>query len=211
MPTDAFAVTCANAGYGTFSPGATNEYGAKTTNNSVINPASTCGLVRSVYVWDTADNIVEVGWFEDGTNGSAAKCSDVLSPHILVYAIVNGFIKCKTGTNALSAGQSYSFRVDNPDHDFDFVYYWDDDTTPNISLGFYATDHRNGFPQSGDERKHPNDSLRASFSGLNSLGGGGAWHAFPSPVNLGSTGNVSGFTVCSWGSTFLHVRATGNC
>lgn len=129
----------------------------------------------------------------------------MVNPHILVYALVNKFVKCKSGTNLLSAGQQYSFRVDNPDHDFDFVYYWDDDTTPNISLGFFSTDHKAGYPQMVSERGTQGDVLRASFGGVNSLGGAGNWNPFGDPT-LVSTGFVGDWEVCSWGATSLVVK-----
>jgi hypothetical protein len=111
----------------------------------------------------------------------------------------------------LSGGSDYSFRVDNPDHDFDFVYYWDDDNTPDILLGFYATDHKNGIPNILDERFNSNDSLRARFTGVNTLGSQGNWRELPSPLDLDSWGLLGGFEVCSWGSTSLIVQAYGSC
>jgi hypothetical protein len=162
-----------------------------------------------VYINSDYDNFVEVGWYEEGTFSSIAKCDDVVAPHVLVYAVVNGFIKCKPSTPQLSAGQNYSFRVDNPDHDHDFTYYWDTDGSPDQLLGNYATDFSKGYPESGDERKNADDSLRADMSSMAVLGGGRGWNDFPSPVSLDQVGNVGGYSVCSWGDSFLEVRA--NC
>ena len=188
---------------------ATQQWGVQLAKNSVINPNSDCSIVRSTYVWDSINNLVEVGWYENGSDGALQKCDYVLTPHILVYAIVNGFVKCKSGTAALNAGLDYSFRVANPDHDSDFVYEWDDDNTPSINLGFYATDHTNGYPKTASERHHTNDSLRADFTGMDSLGGGGAWGPYPNPQPIAN--NSVGYVICSSGSTFFHIRAIGGC
>lgn len=123
---------------------------------------------------------------------------------------MSGFNKCKQSTAQLTAGQDYSFRVDNPDHDFDFVYYWDDDTTPSISLGFYATDISLGHPHTWDERHDTPDSLRATMSSFNSLSGGGAWQSYPG-ANIFDTGPTDGWSVCSWSASSLVVKASGGC
>jgi hypothetical protein len=203
----AFAVTCVNQGWVVDSFSTDQQYGARAATNLVVNPAgTTCTVIRSVYIIrDLPNNYVEVGYFEDGPDQPDDPCSYVTTPHILVYAVVDGFVKCKTGTQGLTAGQEYSFRVDNPDHDFDFVYYWDDDTTPSISLGFYATDHRAGYPQMASERGTTSDSLRADFGGVNSLGGAGNWHVLSDP-DVFSVGNVGSWDVCSWGGTSLIVK-----
>jgi hypothetical protein len=208
FPLGAQAIPCANnAGYGTRGLQADHQFGSRVTNNLVINPASTCSIVRSIYIVNSALNFVEVGWFENGPDYPGDPCDDVSTPHILVYAKVAGHIKCKPATPALNAGQSYSFRVDNPDHDNDFVYYWAGDQTPDISLGYFATGFTRGYAQSGDERTATSDSLRADFSGLNSLGGGGGWHNFENPSTY-SEGNVSGFAICSWSGGHLEVKSS---
>jgi hypothetical protein len=198
-------------GYGVTSPTTTTRYGVKVGQNLVINPSTSCGITRSIYIEDSSDNFVEVGWYEDdgpGGDGSPP-CTDFGSPHVLVYAIVSGFMKCKSAPPGLPLAEPhYSFRVDNPDHDHDFVYYYDDDNTPDISLGFFATDHINGWTKAGDEGHDTVDSLRASFVPFESMGSGGAWlSGFPSP-ELFSSGNVGSWDVCSWSSLNLEVKLT---
>lgn len=207
MPAQALAVTCNTASYRVESEPMT-QYGARVAENLVINPASTCGLVRSVYIRQDSNNFVEVGWFESGTNGTFIGCDDLLTPHVLVYATVRGFVKCKHGTPALTALQDYSFRVDNPDHDNDFVYYYDSDTTPSISLGFFATDHQRGFAMMAAERKHTTDNLRADLLGVNSLNSGGSWGSFPLQYDLIVNPDVSGYSACSWSGDHLVVKAS---
>lgn len=115
----------------------TSQYGARVLLNYVVNPSTNCGIVRSVTIYTSSQNYVEVGWYEDDGAGGFrfANCDHWASPHILVFAKVSGFNKCKQSTAQLTAGENYSFRVDNPDHDFDFVYYWDGDTTPEYQPG----------------------------------------------------------------------------
>jgi len=208
-PQAALAVTCINAGLGVDSLGTDQQYGVRIGRNLIVNPSGTvCSVVRSAYIVRNWDNFVEVGYYEDGPDWPPDPCTNVTTPHILVYAIVDRFIKCKAGTSGLTAGQEYSFRVDNPDHDFDFVHYWDDDTTPSISLGFYATDHKSGFPQVVSERATTADSLRGEFHEVNSLGGGGSWNWFGDALSF-SNGNVGNWNICSWGPSHLDVRL--NC
>ena len=177
--------------------------------NLVVNPSTDCGIVRSIYIKDSNINTVEVGWFEDNGPGGFhfTSCQDFGSPHVLVYAIVNNFKKCKQDPPALSASTpDYSFKVQNPDHDTDFVYYYDDDNTPDISLGFFSTDHTNGYAQTATERKEAPDSLRASFVPFQSLGTGGAWHSYPGAF-LTSNPPVGGWDVCSWSGLSLEVKS----
>lgn len=190
----------------------TNQYGARVLLDYVVNPVTDCGIVRSVAIQTSIQNYVEIGWYEDDGAGGFGftDCEHYSAPHILVFAAVNGFAKCKPNTQQLTAGESYSFRVDNPDHDFDFVYYWDADTSPNISLGFYATDISTGKPNTWDERHETSDSLRATLSSFNSLSSGGAWQGYPG-ADLSVSGSTVGWSVCSWSATSLVAKGTGSC
>jgi len=202
----ALAVTCTNQGWIVDSFSTDQQFGVRAATNLDVNPTGTiCTAIRSVYIIrDLPNNYVEVGWFEDGPDQPDDPCSYVTTPHILVYAVVDSFVKCKPGTQALTAGQEYSFRVDNPDHDFDYTYYYDDDTTPSISLGFFATDHKAGYPQMATERGTSGENLRAGFGGVNTLGPI-AWHVLDDP-DVFSQGDVGSWDVCSWGGTSLIVK-----
>jgi hypothetical protein len=198
--------------FATQSLGATSQYGAQVARMLVVNPPSDCELMRSLYIQKDGSNWVEVGWYKDGQFASLDKCSNTTTPHILVYAVVNSStIKCKPDTPALNPGQEYSFRVDNPDHDQDFTYYWDSDQTPSISLGYYSTSQTKGYPQASDERRTSSaDSLRAEFWYTESLGSGGGWHGFPS-ATLEDYGDTSGWDVCAWSGNSLIVKSNGAC
>ena len=191
-------------------PGTQNQYGTRVFENLVINPSTPCGIVRSVFIEDNAANYVEVGWFENNAGAFQFEgCQDFANPHVLVYAVVLGDAKCKANPPSLplSPDPIYSFKVDNPDHDHDFVYYYDDDKSPSISLGFFATDHTNGFAKTTTERHDPGDSLRGDFFDFNSLGGMGEWHDYPDS-NRDEIGNVGGWEVCSWSGHHLSVKLT---
>ena len=178
----------------------------------VVDPSSDCELMRTLYIQKDEVNWVEVGWYQDGADGSLDICTDTLTPHVLVYAFVYGYIKCKPSVPTLSAGEEYSFKVANPDHDLDFTYYWDSDSTPDQSLGSYSTLHAKGYPQASDERRNgTDDSLRASFDMTESLGSGGGWHSFPTPVRLEEYRDTSGWAVCSWSGNGLVVRSESTC
>jgi hypothetical protein len=204
------AVSCPLNGYLVESSDATQQWGARASSVLATDSFPNCSVIRTVYVEYDYLNFVEIGWYDDGPSWSD-KCDDVSVPHVLVYASVNGFKKCRPGTPALSTGQRYSFRVDNPDHDGDFVYYWDSDTTPDILLGYYNVDRTHGFPRGAAERKDQVGTLRASLLGMNSLGGGGSWHAFPDPAVPYTVPPVSGWTLCDWSNDSLEVRASGSC
>lgn len=126
---------------------ANNQYGVKVGQNLVVNPASDCGIVRSIYIKDSNINTVEVGWFEDdGTGGFHYKdCQDFANPHVLVYALIDNTPICKQDPQPVFASEpDYSFKVVNADHDSDFAYYYDDDDTPDTLLSVITTNHTNG-------------------------------------------------------------------
>jgi hypothetical protein len=164
-----------------------------------------------MYVIKDTFNLVEVGWYQDGASQSLDKCTNTLTPHVLVAAVTNNFWKCKTGTALLTAGQDYSFRVDNVSHDMDFDYYWDSDTSPDIHLGFFGTFHTSGTAEAVDEKHSAGAYLKADFDDFDSLRSGGSWGNLPLPVDLVTVGDVSGWVVCSWSSNHLIARQSGNC
>ncbi len=168
----------------------------------VYNPGSTCILVRSIYSKVDSDNWVEIGWYKDGSSQSLDKCDDTTTPHLMVYALVNGFIKCKPGTPALSAGSSYSFRVENPAHDNSFEYFFQ-----GSPEGSYATSFTQGLSQAFSERHTSGENLKADFSSLRFLGNAGSWNAWSSVTN-GSFGDISGWLFCPVGSNAFNVRQT---
>lgn len=130
----------------------------------------------------------------------------------LVWAIVDNYVKCKTNTFGLQGGSYYSFAVSNPGHDLDFEYWFDTDTTPDQSLGSFATTMLFGYPRSSDERRPGSgDSLRAEFAIHQSLGGLGEWHSYPVPSYINSLNGTSGWDVCSWSGNGLVVKANGSC
>lgn len=117
------AVTCqAPLGHGisAYDTDAQNWFGTKVGANKAYNSANQCAQVRSIYVVADASSFAETGWYDAGSSGSIVKCDPVTTPHLLVYAVVNGFVKCKPGTPALTAGQSYSMNVQNPTGDSTF-------------------------------------------------------------------------------------------
>lgn len=206
----ALADTCpTTTGYGIHSASQTSQYGSRVADNLVINPSTPCTIIRTVYIRGDSLNFVEIGYYDDGA-ATPTQCDHFTSPHVLVFALVNNFAKCKPAPPALTANQTYSFRVDNPDHDQDFVYYYDSDTTPDILLGFYATDIIKGYPQMADERWQTSDSLKADFAGVGTLGGGGNWNAYGDP-QVFSVQPVNGWQFCSGSGTGMVVRAVGNC
>ena len=71
LPAPALA-TCSvdGQGWGVFTyPGSQHQYGVKVASNLVVNPSTTCQIVRSLYVRDNGTNFVEVGWYEDDGPG----------------------------------------------------------------------------------------------------------------------------------------------
>lgn len=210
-PEFAAAVTCTVLGSGkgkVADPSVSNQWGGRSSGISVVDPPSSCPLVRSLYINGIdSDNWVEIGWYKDGTDASVSKCDDTTDPHILVWASVNGFRKCKPNPPALSAGETYSFRVDNPDHDNDFVYYWSSDSSPTILLGHYTTDHTSGRPQAATERHYDGENLRVDMSGIKSLRWSGDWDPFPDWYDF-STPGTGDYRICDTGPSLLEVRST---
>jgi hypothetical protein len=180
------------------------------TNVAVINASPECIIVRSVYVWDDVDDYVEIGWYQDGADQSVTVCTNTTTPHILVFQYRNGAASCRQNTPLLTVGQDYSFKVPNPEHDLDFHFFWDTDLTPDVPIGAYMTGHSNGMARTGTEHHSASGSLRADFRGFNSLGGQGNWHPY-SGAYVNVFPPLGGYVVCSWGDTYLHVRANGNC
>lgn len=188
---------------------ANNQYGVKVGQNLVVNPASDCGIVRSIYIKDSNINTVEVGWFEDdGTGGFHYKdCQDFANPHVLVYALIDNTPICKQDPQPVFASEpDYSFKVVNADHDSDFAYYYDDDDTPDTLLSVITTNHTNGYAQTATERQG-SDSLRASFVPFNSLGALDDWHSYPDAF-LTTNPPVGGWEVCSWSGLNLEVKSS---
>jgi hypothetical protein len=123
------------------SPDNDKQYGMRVAENLVIDPDATCFLVRSLYLWTTSNNFVEVGWFQSGSIQQVAGCQDFVRPHVYAHAFVDGEPKCKQDPPLLPLDPNpvYSFKVDNISHDFDFNFWWDTDTTPNQSMGHWGT------------------------------------------------------------------------
>ena len=214
MVRPADAVTCTENGTGFIvksQDSVPNEFGARVAFLRAEDPSPACVVLRAMYVIDDGFNLVEVGWYQDGASQSLDNCTNTLLPHVLVAAVTNDFWKCKTGTAALTAGQDYSFRVDNPNHDLDFDYYWDTDSTPDTYLGFFGTFHVSGTAEAVDEKHSAGAYLKADFDDFDSRGSGGGWHNLPLPVELVTIGDVSGWSVCSWSSNHLIAKQTGNC
>lgn len=178
----------------------------------MINTNSECVLVRSVYVYDTIDDHFEIGWYQDGSDQSVVVCDNHINPHLLVFQRRNGANSCRRPVPALATGEEYSFRVTNPDHDSRFHFYWDDDASPDIAAGSFLGDITHGEARSGDEHHHPSaaDSMNVEFTGLNALSSGGVWQPFPSPSTWTKT-PVTGWSICTWGASFLTVKKSGNC
>jgi hypothetical protein len=192
------------------SPDNDRQYGMRVAENLVIDPAAMCGLVRSVYVWSSQNNFVEVGWFQNGSIGAISGCQDFVRPHVFAHAFVDGEPKCKQDPPLLPVDPDpvYSFKVDNISHDFDFNYWWDTDTTPDQSMGYWGTPFmKYGWPVFATERHNLSDSLRATLDGVNSLGGGGEWHDVPLPISRHINNDISPYEVCSWSSHHLTVKS----
>jgi hypothetical protein len=186
------------------------EYGVK-ASNILVTGLEPCRQVRSLYVWNNDFDIVEVGWYRDGSSGDHADgCTVSTAPRVLVYQIRNGAVSCKPNTPILTGGQYYSFKVQNPDHNLSFHYFWGVGTIPDTALGPYVTDHTRGQAQISDEAFNAADNLRANYTGVNSLGSS-AWHALPTAHLYDGPGNEDPYVVCSWGSTSLRVEPAGSC
>ena len=171
-----------------------NHFGVRVTSPGldVTNYSTNCVMVRSLYIWLSQNNFVEVGWFEDD-GGVLAKCDDVTSPHVLVYAVVDGFVNCKTGTAAVSSG-FHGFRVENPGHDFDFDYWLD-----GTQVGVYVTNMTQGEVFAASERHKAGDHLGAEFDGLKWLGSAGDWNDWDQLTGQKDTqpwDNVSDYSFC---------------
>lgn len=182
----------------------------RVAENLVIDPDAECGLVRSLYLWTTTNNFVEVGWYQNGSVGSIAGCPDYVTPHVFAHAFVGGEPMCKQNPPLLPVDPDpvYSFKVDNIGHDLDFTFWWDSDTTPSQTMGDFTTRIAYGWPIFATERHDLSDSLRADLDGVNSLGGGGEWHDVPLPNYLRINNNISPYGVCSWSSHHLIVKSS---
>lgn len=169
-------------------------------------------LVRSIYVYDSMTNHFEMGWYQDGNLQSVGDCPNFQTPHLLMYQQRNGAISCHPNPVGLTVGEDYSFKIANPDHNFTFKYYWDSDASPNILIGTYTGNFSHAKARSGDEHHNSDvaDSLKADFTGMESMNSADVWGPFPSPA-LYTNNPVTGWTVCTWGGSTLTVRQSGNC
>ncbi|MGZ5212933.1 MAG: hypothetical protein ACXWEJ_00880 [Actinomycetota bacterium] len=189
----AYAVTCqAPGGHGIVAHDAdlTNWHGTKVSANKVYNSANQCDQVRSLYISADSTSFVETGWYDAGSTGGVAKCDEVTTPHLLVYALVNGFVKCKKGTPALTAGQSYSMNVQNPAGDHTFEYYFQ-----GASEGSYNTNFAYGLPEAGSERHLDGEDLKADFTGLQKMQGP-PFGTFQPWQQVAWTSDVTGWRAC---------------
>jgi len=165
-----------------------------------VNPVTSCVIVRSMYVWKNGDNFVEIGWYKDGTDQSATKCDDVTTPHVLVYAIVAGHIKCKPSSPAIAAGSWYSYKVENPNHANAFDYYWE-----GWWQGYYTTSFSQGTVDSFSEHHLSGESLTADFNKEKYMGSAGNYSAWEASLEE-DTPPYAGYIYCPTGTDAFHVR-----
>lgn len=206
------AVTCLQGGSGWEADfdGATHR-GIKVSGPGVdvANFSPTCEIVRSMYVFQTGNNFVEVGWYDSGSIGGIAKCVQTSVPHIFVYAIVGNTIKCKNPSNALLFPSTVSGNVQNPDGDFNWDYYVD-----GVYQGFFNTNLTSGEVFAGTERHLYGDTLKAQFDGLQYMGTGGNWNPWTEihGVRQPQTGDpVNDFSFCYDPNSVTHFQVKVTC
>jgi hypothetical protein len=107
---------------------------------------------------------------------------------MLVYAPQGTTVKCKQDPPALTAGQSYHVRVENPDHNNRMNYY-----LGSNRQGFFGVSFNQGVLRSFDERHNGSDSLHGVFDGLGFMGSADSWNDWPA---VGSVDNVTGWRWC---------------
>jgi hypothetical protein len=186
-----------------------NEWGVK-ASAVLVTGLEPCVQHRTLYVWHSSDDFVEIGWYRDGSSGQSLDlCTNSTAPRVLVFQKRNGAKSCKPNTPVLTGGQSYSFKIQNPEHDLSFTFWWGVGSIPDTALGPYQTDHINGQAKASTERHQYEDSLRGDFTGVNSLGSS-VWHALPNVVTQ-QGGDPYPYIVCSYGSTYLHVNTLSGC
>jgi hypothetical protein len=136
----------------------------------VENGNVSCVRVSSIGVVDSSDNFVEIGWFEDPGGELAGSC-DVTSgpPKLLVFALANGFPRCKDSTRDLNPGFE-NFWVQDVDQNTEWRYYLNGDHVETLNTPF-----TNGRPTNNGERKTLGDSARAEFDGLKRMNSSNDW------------------------------------
>lgn len=162
-----------------------------------VDPTALCLEVRSAVVFVDGNNYVEVGVFKD-SSGEAIQCQTFDHPHVLVYAQQAGNVKCKQNPPALTAGQFYHVRAENPQHNNQFHYYLGGSTY----LGYYTVNFNQAELQSFDERHNGTDPLHGVFDGLGYMGTAGGWNPWPVVDSIDS---VNGWTYCVTGSNSYKV------
>jgi hypothetical protein len=137
----------------------------------VENAVVFCTRVSSIAVVNASGSrFVEVGWYEDPVD-TLAKCDKTFGqPVLLVYAYVDGTIKCKTSTPTLSSGTN-SFNVNDNNLDGNWDYYWQG----NYEGFFNALSFVSGDPRANGERKSLDDSAFADHTVLKRMNSSAVW------------------------------------
>ena len=186
-----------------------NEYGVKSTG-ILVTAVNHCVQHRTLYVYGDSNDFVEIGWYRDGTGGQTLDvCTDTTAPHVLVFQMRNGFKSCKPNTPLLTQGESYSFKIENPDHNYSFSFAWGVGSIPNQGLGAYTTNHKQGQAKASTERHRYEDNLRGTFTGVNSLGSS-IWHALPNAV-IQQGSDPYPYIVCDWSPSYFRVDTLSGC
>lgn len=136
---------------------------------------SNCAIVKSMYVWVSSNNFVEVGWFENPSDpNDLAVCDNHTLPHYYVYSIVGGSINCKHPTPVIiDLPRSINANVRNPDGDMRWDY-----TVNSADMDYYNTNISSGEVLAATERHSTNDGLAATFDGLDYMGASGNWNVW---------------------------------
>jgi hypothetical protein len=170
---------------------------------AVRDTSVACFRVSSLYVVKDSNNFVEIGWY-DGDDGPGG-CDTVTTPHVLVYRMVQGTPACKSGTPGVpvtsSPNDGTSFRVENPEHDNDWEYYWDGDYQ-----GFYWSGFDKGLINGGAERHNTTDSAWGNLTGLRWMGSAGNWNDWQS---TSGTSTDPDYHFCKYSDT--HIASKQVC
>lgn len=174
VPTTAHAVGCGDRLWNTQAePGDTHHSGVRATNPGmwVANSDVSCYRVSSLGIVKTADQYVEIGWYES-PDGEVPSCPHTGgTPYMLIFADNNGEPKCDQTPAILSGGYFDSFKVMDDNDGNNWTYFLN-----SASMGFFGAGFSIGDVLNNAERHTNTDSAYAEFDGLDWLGNAGNWN-----------------------------------
>lgn len=177
FPAQAEAATCGAVKYDTEATdnASYTHHGVNVTNPGmyIYNYDTACTHISSIAVIYDSDDLVEIGWSDDGDQSEVCEQGSASNiPYLFWVLVYHGSYACYRSINLASA-QSDGFGVADEDGDWTFSYTHDGSVVIQLHAAFSR-----GTVITNAERHDTAGSARALFDGLRYMILNGGWTAW---------------------------------